>query len=146
MDYLTAQAETLLPVEPQRKVFVEKIAGIKSILCLEGANGGNWLSRFRNLVQYRQGYGAWHPYSIDRRFPGSLLTKTGALFMQDPASFSLKVDLSKDTKKIETFVEGTSFLAAVARTVVVDMGERSIDKQALIKTGALALLRKAKLS
>ena len=146
LDQLVAQSPALIPVEPQRKLFDDKVNGIKTLLCLEGANGGNWLSKFRNLVQYRQGYGAWHPYSIDRRFPGTMLTKTDERFMQSPDSFSLKADLTRDTKRIETFVEASSFLSALARELVVDIGERSTDPQALIRIGSLALLRKSKLS
>lgn len=38
------------------------IEDLLSAISLDGATGGNWLSVYRNAVNYRQAYEAWYPY------------------------------------------------------------------------------------
>ncbi|MBA8683111.1 hypothetical protein [Stenotrophomonas tumulicola] len=41
---------------------IETLSALRENLRSEGANSGNWLSAFRNNVNYRQSYDAWYPY------------------------------------------------------------------------------------
>lgn len=38
------------------------VGGLRANLQREGSNSGNWLSTFRNNINYRHSYDAWYPY------------------------------------------------------------------------------------
>ncbi len=41
---------------------IEVLSALRENLRFDGANSGNWLSTFRNNLNYRQSYDAWYPY------------------------------------------------------------------------------------
>ncbi len=41
---------------------LEVMSALRENLRLEGSTSGNWLSTFRNNINYRQSYDAWYPY------------------------------------------------------------------------------------
>jgi hypothetical protein len=132
---------TMIPIQQQRKVVVDKLTAINALLSLKGSNGGNWLSKVRNSVQYRQSHGVWYPYSLGKAVPGPLIHKAVARFKEDPDGFLLATSLAVDSDEVRTFCEGALFLSCLARGTVLDLSARASVKSAIARQGAANLLK-----
>jgi len=141
LDGIIETAPTLIPIQQQRELVVEKLEAEKFLLSLKGSNGGNWLSKMRNLVQYRHSYGVWYPYSLEKSVPTKLLSKALTTFRADPDTFGLAAKVGKSADEIETFYEGALFISSLARRTVLDMAARSAVKSSAAKRGAVTFLK-----
>ncbi len=141
LEGLAQQAPDVILIQQQRELLVDKIKSVINLLSLKGSNGGNWLSKVRNLVQYRQTHGVWYPYSIDRSVPAKLITRTISTFKSDPDGLDLAISVGKDAAEIETFYMGCLFISSVARETVLDMAARSSVKGSVARRGAVTFLK-----
>lgn len=53
---------SILGTDAKKKIN-ERIKLLIDIMKADGANGGNWLSRIRNSLNYQQSHGVWYPYN-----------------------------------------------------------------------------------
>ncbi|WP_137406017.1 hypothetical protein [Sphingobium sp. MP9-4] len=130
-----------ISISQQRQFVIDKLKDEITLLSLKGSNGGNWLSKMRNLVQYRHSHGVWYPYAIDKAVPEKLISRAIDKFKSDPDSFGLTPSVGKPAVEIETFVEGSLFISSLARRTVLDMAARSTVKGAVARRGAVSLLK-----
>lgn len=141
LERIIETAPTLIPIQQQRDLVVEKLRAANVLLGLKGSNGGNWLSRMRNLVQYRHSHGVWYPYSLDKASSAKLLSRTATVFKSSPDTFRLEGKVGRDAAEIETFYEGALFISSIARRTTLDLAARSAVKSSISKRGAITFLK-----
>lgn len=139
--HIRSALPNVLVIDPQRKFVESKIDAITKILCLKGANGGNWLSRVRNSVQYRYSHGVWYPYDIKKAFAEGVIGNVEDMFLMDPDKFDLAVNIQDNKAEIRTFSEGALFMSAIARGMALDMAARSSSNSSLSRRGAAKFLK-----
>lgn len=49
-------------ITAEKLTISQLIEDLSRAISVEGASAGNWLSQYRNAVNYRQAYDAWYPY------------------------------------------------------------------------------------
>ena len=133
-----------IPIQQQRSQIVSQLTQLQNVLCLRGANGGNWLSQFRNSVQYRHSYGAWHPYSLDKSAPPKMISKIFSTFIQEPDIASLAVHGLKPDDDVDVFYRCTMFLSSIARATAIDLATRSTNNKSVARRGAVTFLKLCK--
>lgn len=116
-----------------------KLIDLGDNLCLQGRNGGNWLSYIRNQVTYRHDFGAWFPYRNGRR--RSVLLKILNRWKDDAA----KIDLASFSEpSIERFTATCAFLVSLCREMLKDVARRSGSGRSFLETGPHAYLNRIK--
>jgi hypothetical protein len=141
IDRLIAGLPNLIPIQQQRNHVDNQLMLLRAILCFKGSNGGNWLSRFRNSVQYRHSHGAWYPYSLEKSTPPKLISRLISAFTEDPDIVSLSAHGNRPDDEVDIFYRCTMFLSAIARATTIDLATRSTNRKSAARRGAIAYLR-----
>ncbi|CAA9300969.1 MAG: hypothetical protein AVDCRST_MAG68-436 [uncultured Gemmatimonadetes bacterium] len=100
--------------------------------------GGNWLSKFRNAVNYRHEYGAWFPYSEYRGAPDRFF-QASTKWTEDPMRLTIWTAPGRD---IQTFMETCVWIVALCRELVEDMADRCPAGRSFHDHGCRELLRR----
>lgn len=112
-----------------------KLIDLSTNMCLEGRNGGNWLSLVRNQVTYRHAEGAWFPYRSGIR--RDKLLRLFESWKHD----AMKTELvSFSAASIERYVATCAFVLSLCREVFEDLANRSPNNQSFLKNGPHAYL------
>lgn len=146
IDKLIVDSENIISVELQRDIFKERLNSLQKVLCHQGMNGGNWLSRFRNSVQYRQGYGAWYPYTLSKRTPKKLVHNIVAIFKCDPGDVIINSSAGSVDAEVEAFYNCALLLSSLARSTTIELSSRSTNKSSVVRRGAITFLKQAELN
>lgn len=101
---------------------------------MEKWGGYQWFTRFRNRVNYAQGYGAWFPYIGSTTDYDRLHLKT-----QDWAAPPRTLVVSAE--EVSQFVESCAFLVSLCSTTVRDISFRSVSNSPFRKSSGLLLGR-----
>lgn len=62
LDSLKSGIQSGARLSSDKNQALKELSGLRAGLSFQGAQNGSWLSEFRNSVNYRFEYGAWHPY------------------------------------------------------------------------------------
>lgn len=117
-----------------------KLDELRTILCLDGCNGGNWLSRIRNDINYKTGWSVWHPYAGQPKILNKLTAES-----KNWDYDTLKVDLTTGGKaKMIIFQSACQFLTAACLDVSRDMGTRCSNGQSFLRYSILDIVEKTK--
>lgn len=140
IDNLILDLPNKIEIKQQREYVVDQLEKLRSILCLNGSNGGNFLSKFRNSAQYRHSYGAWYPYTLNKSIPPKLIEKTFSHFSKEPDINSVFISSKKADRDLQAFCQCAIFLSALARGTVIDLSRRSINRKSIARRGAISFL------
>lgn len=113
----------------------DKLTEFRHNLCLQGCNGGNWLSMVRNGINYRQEYGCWFPYH-DAELRSDLLRWCDH-WKDDPMTLPLQASRERP---LRCFVVTAAFLIAWCRAMANDMSQRCAQGRSFLATGPQAYL------
>ena len=139
------QLPSIMTIPEQKNTVEKQLKSLINIISFKGNNGGNWLSSFRNSVQYTQSYGAWYPYSLNKSFSFNLISRVEQDFLHGPSESLLPAKGSKSEDEVDTFYRGATFLSSVARQTVLEMSSRSTNRKSVAARGAVTFLRLSKL-
>ncbi len=117
-----------------------KLDDIKNALCSEGLNGGQWLSRIRNEVNYRHEHSVWFPYRKQPSYYRDL--HSAEHWTKDPMQIGLHIPLDR---RLERFHATCCAIVALCRVLVKDMALRCAGGRSFHSYGAMSLLRLMKL-
>jgi hypothetical protein len=114
-----------------------KLIDLSDNLCLEGRNGGNWLSHVRNDVTYRHARGTWFPYRSGIRHDG--LRRVQIKWMKDP----MEIDLSSFRgPSLERFIATCTFLVSLCHEILEDVARRCPAGRSFVASGPRAYLNR----
>jgi hypothetical protein len=103
-----------------RQAVVGKLDEVAANLNDDGRLRGTWLSEVRNQVNYRQEFGAWHPYGETNRYYEALFGVMGC-WKDDPMTVNLRIGQGR---VLQRYVATCGFILALCRSVVCDMESR----------------------
>jgi hypothetical protein len=97
---------------------------------------GNWLSKIRNNINYRQDYGAWYPHGSGKHW-----TSVDGMFrayLTDPLVWHSSVE----TKIIARFAKGCALVVALFMEIARDLASRNSIGKTFMSERTLAVLNK----
>jgi hypothetical protein len=113
---------------------------VKDVLSVNGSNArGNWLSQFRNAVNYQKGFGVWYPYektNLTLKQTLHLLSR----WRHRHADFEF--DLGHNEAR--RFIETSTFIIWLSRELVLQLSEARHSENHFLDRGGLDFLRFAK--
>lgn len=96
----------------------------------------NWLSDFRNKVNYQHAAGVWYPYGYERNISDKL-DKSSVLWIEDPYSFNPK----NYRNDIDVFAETALMLLAFQREMLLAVYRKTGGLPRDVESGCLKMLR-----
>lgn len=117
------------------EIIVSRLEAIKDLLNKHG--DGNWLSTFRNNLNYNHGYGVWFPYTQHQNEYLRVLEKR-ELFKTDP--LDNQFDFAHDFE-IMQFYKCCHLIVSINRELIEDLGNRNSQNKSFLKNGVLHLLK-----
>jgi len=114
---------------------------LRDILENNGAtNGGNWLSQFRNRLNYQKAFGVWYPYS--KRNPDIEALYHSLQRWKDKSSvFNLEISRSQELLR---FVEASIFITSFCREMIIELSNTRLSRRHFVDRGGLDFLRFAR--
>ena len=114
----------------------------KNLVYSNCGGNGNWLSRTRNDINYRQAHGVWLPFKNHESYHDSLENKI-ALWRTDPLSIAFR---TQPGKELDRFMETCCAIVGMYRVLTKDMAERNpnIRRRSFLEYGSygpVSLLR-----
>lgn len=107
-------------------------------LCHDGCNGGNWLSKVRNNINYRHESSAWFPYSnIKKSFVEELHDNFQKLWIVDPININLTASPKVD---IRFFHRTCCFIVSLCHALIQDMALRCPQGKSYLLNGSIKFL------
>jgi hypothetical protein len=113
-----------------------RIAEIETFLRQAGQNGGTWLSHIRNVVNYRQEFGLWFPYT-NSLVDAAPLVRIVRKWRQDPARL-FPPDQSND---IVLHVWICTAIVSICHAVAVDIEKHATGRRCFHSLSCLNLAR-----
>lgn len=111
----------------------DQIDNLKDALVYWGSNGGNWLSRIRNQVNYSQDYGVWFPYTNYETMLDTILTYQ-SLSKQNATLIDIKKDKGKD---LLYFVKACQTINAINFELLIDLKARHPLNKSFVLNGII---------
>jgi hypothetical protein len=97
---------------------------------------GNWLSQFRNQVNYHQKHGVWYPYNKKNYTITELWRCVGKWHTEKPS-----FDLNLRRSEIVLFLEAATLILWMCRRVMLDLNATKSSPQHFVNRGGLTFLR-----
>lgn len=119
----------------QKQAVCAYLSNICDAMISGNASRGNWLSQFRNKVNYRQEYGTWFPYK-NMQFKYDELEPIFQKWNSDPNKIQIGLSRGKEVRK---FVETCTSIISLCKALIKDMGYIG-GKKHFHNYGALAFL------
>lgn len=88
-------------------------------ICDDSGNGGIWLSKIRNEINYQHGHQVWFP--MDKKSKGLRAFDPGSI----PTLLTSRLDISKSKDSVSAFLNTSLYLSGVSKTVSEFVAERS---------------------
>lgn len=102
------------------QIISEKLDNLISNLNYVGSNNYSWLSRIRNELNYKHGFGVWFPYNLPKP-QVDMLKRNNNLWKSD----LLKIELKSLTgKEIIRFSNTCQFIIGINNSICKDMSNR----------------------
>lgn len=135
LEYIITEVSNL-PVSPENQIFLTKFQDLKNILTSFGSNGGNWLSKVRNEINYKHIKGLWYPYKNAERS----YEKIEAL-IQKWEEIPDTMDISTNySRPILRFLDGCIFIVSLYLNSAKDMATLCPKGKSFHKQGVLSYL------
>jgi hypothetical protein len=99
------------------------------------ATGGNWLSMFRNRVNYQKSNGAWYPYDKSNPTTKDLLHSIARWKSQDPEFL-----LRHSNNEIKNFVEASVFIVYLCRIMITELSQTRLLNEHFVDRGGIDYL------
>ena len=115
---------------------IAKLSDLKNNLICEGSNGGNWLSRVRNIINYKNTMGLWYPYRTAERYFDHIAKKIDQ-WTTDPDSIDLSI---YSDKPILRFLSTCMFITTLYTSVAKEMELRCLKGISFQTNGVLTFL------
>lgn len=120
---------------------IQTSQSLRDTLCKAGKKNGAWLSSIRNLINYRQDFGVWFPYSISKIHSDAIIAKIDGWTARDHVAGSF----DGTGGELERFVMACNVLAGMLLCVLDDLSNRSpTPSKSFVDRRPLKLLRFAK--
>ena len=118
-----------------KMIALEILDDLRFGLTLYQASNGNWLSTFRNAINYRQSNGVWFPHA--RTSQGELLNEASRLWkVSHPSS-----RISMEKTDVRVFLAASMCLVSLLRELVISASSTYPKVNAVFENGSLRLLR-----
>jgi len=115
------------------------LSDLKAQLTRSSSTKGNWLSKMRNSINYRQSHGAWFPYN---KSADPTLLESAARAWRVRSSTTPKGEVSE----LEGFFQASAGLVALIRELILVAAELHSPLNPTFEKGCLKLLNEAKSS
>ncbi len=115
-----------------------KLADLRSNLIYLGSNGGNWLSKVRNEINYKHLNGLWYPYKSAEKYFDNIEVVVKK-WIDAPESFDLTLYVDKPILK---YLNTCVFLVALNIALAKEMSVRCPKGLSFQHNGILNLLHK----
>lgn len=123
---------------PELQIILNKLVDLKNILKANGANGGNWLSKVRNEINYKHVSGLWYPYKDAEKYFEKIET-----IIQNWEETPEKIDLSANhAKPILRYLDACIFIVSLYLNSAKDMASLCTKGTSFQKQGILSLINK----
>lgn len=103
------------------------------------ATGGNWLSQFRNRVNYQKAFGVWYPYLKANPSIDELLHSLGR-WRETSSDFTFDTAIGD----VPRFIEASVFITSFCRSLILEFSRTRSSRQHFVDRGGLDFLRFAK--
>lgn len=140
VDQLSTDVLAVSGVSTAKTMASDLLDKLNNVLTYNGANQrGNWLSQFRNQVNYQKSFGVWYPYQKGNP------TLTDMLHLLDRWR-NRKANFEFDTGQSDVcrFIEATTFIIWIARELLLRLSESRARDDHFLDRGGLDFLRFAK--
>lgn len=131
-----ADAESAISISSlpgsQKAKAVSQLRALSVALCRQGSNNPNWLSTFRNDINYRQAHGVWYPYKST--LTNNYLSQRISDVLEGRILFDA-LDLVS-SKPVTAFHETCLAVIVLARTVLADLANRAEGRRSFLAYGA----------
>lgn len=112
------------------------LTGLCDILKNGGnVTGGNWLSAFRNRVNYEKSNGAWYPYDKSNPTTKDLLHSIARWKSREPEFL-----LRHSTNEISNFVEASVFIVYLCRILITELSQTRLLNDHFVDRGGIDYL------
>ena len=137
LNYIITELKSKSPT-PNLQIVILKLADLKNNLTYLGSNGGNWLSKVRNEINYKHTNGLWFPYTkTEKYFDG--IEYSIKNWEQLPESMDLSACVDKP---ILRFLNTCIFLVSLYLTLAKEMKLKCPKGVSFQQQGVLSLLNR----
>ncbi len=124
---------------PELQRILSKLLDLKNILTAFGSNGGNWLSKVRNEINYKHINGLWYPYKDAEKYFDKINAVT-VNWEKIPDTIDLSINYDKPILK---FLDACVFIVSLYLNSAKDMAMRCPRKTSSFQSqGVLSLVNK----
>jgi hypothetical protein len=117
---------------------ISKFTDLRNALTYLGSNGGNWLSKVRNEINYKHSNGLWFPYKESEKYFTSI-EKLLENWNKNPESIDLSIYYDKPILK---YLNTCIFIVSLYLSMAKEMSERCPKGKSFHQSGVLSLVNR----
>ncbi|TMI97183.1 MAG: hypothetical protein E6H08_02720 [Bacteroidetes bacterium] len=137
LDYVITEISSL-PATVELQRILTKLADLKNTLTAFGSNGGNWLSKVRNEINYKHKNGLWYPYKDAEKYFNRI-----EAMIENWEKVPDQLDLTSNyDKPILRFLDACIFMVSLYLNSAKDMADKCPKGTSFQSHGVLSFLNK----
>jgi len=137
MEYIISEISNST-VTPELQRILNKLLDLRNTLIAYGSNGGNWLSKVRNEINYKHVNGLWYPYKDSERYFDKIEN-----MLENWEEIPDNLDLSANyAKPVLRFLDACIFIVSLYLNSAKDMSTLCPKGMSFQKQGVLSLVNK----